>query len=418
MTVHTDVPARERGQTDAPAPERVSHAGEEEKRRKARYPGRQTWAAWPAYDAAGLGFRGYWYPVAWSSNVAAGRPVRITLCGENIVLVRDSKGLHALYDRCPHRGVPLSTGTQEFDGSISCPYHGWTFDTSTGRLGAVITDGPDSPICGKVSVATYPVEELLNLVWVYTGVDGEEPTPLLDQIPEELRGVSFNLGGRIKVRRGDWRLTCENGFDEGHAKFLHRNAMWRRFKSMPVWNVTKLEQRGRWLFRVQTEQHWTAEFPGYGSWPPERESRWRIKPSADGTQSISNTGNPKAPHPHIAAQDYPGFVSVSMPGVLRVVYPDFIHYEFYVPYDADHHRYVGLMVNFDSGFRSLLFKAKYLGFVRWFFHGLFAAQDAWMVDETDAPPERLYRPDVSLTTWRSMCEDAAEERTARLNPTA
>lgn len=402
-------------ETDA-ATERVSHASEEKKRREARYPGRQTWASWPAYDEAALGFRGYWYPVAWSSNVVRDRPIRITLCGENIVLVRDNSGLHALFDRCPHRGVPLSQGTQEFEGSLSCPYHGWTFNTNTGRLDAVITDGPDSPICGKVSVATYHVEEYLNLIWIFVGDDDEEPTPLLDQIPEELREASFTMGGRIKVRKGDWRLTCENGFDEGHAKFLHRNAMWRRFKSMPVWNLTKLEKRGRWMFRVQTEQHWTANFPGYGEWPPK--SRFKVKPSTEGNQSISNTGNPKPPHPHIAAQDFPGFVSVSMPGVLRVVYPDFIHYEFYVPFDRDHHRYVGLMVNFESGLGAWRFRAKYLLLVRWFFHGLFSDQDAWMVDETDAPPERLYRPDVSLTSWRLMCQEAADERAATRPATA
>ena len=27
-----------------------------------------------------------------------------------------------------------------------------------------------------------------------------------------------------------------------------------------------------------------------------------------------------------------------------------------------------------------------------------------MVDVMDAPPERLYRPDVSLTEWRRLCE--------------
>lgn len=389
----------------------VSHASEERLRKRAQQPGRQTWAAWPHYDAAATGFRGYWYPVAWATNVKKGHPIQVTLCGENIALVRDSKGIHALYDRCPHRGIPLSQGDQEWDGSISCVYHGWTFNLETGRLDAVITDGPKSPICGKVAVATYPVEEKFGLVWIFMG-DEDVPPPLDEQIPEELRDESFNLGGRIKVRKGDWRLTAENGYDEGHAKFLHRKALWRLFKPMPVWNITKLIPRGRWLYRVQEEQHWEADFPGYGKW--SNMKWWKIKPSSKGNQSISNTGSATPPHPTIAKHEFPGFASISMPGVIRIVYPTFIHYEFYVPVDENHHRYVGLMANFDTGFKALLFYAKYLLGIRWLFHGLFSAQDAWMVEETDAPPERLYRPDVSLTTWRTMCEEAAQERDDRM----
>ena len=29
-----------------------------------------------------------------------------------------------------------------------------------------------------------------------------------------------------------------------------------------------------------------------------------------------------------------------------------------------------------------------------------------MVAETDAPPERLYRPDISLIEWRRLVEEA------------
>jgi hypothetical protein len=101
-----------------------------------------------------------------------------------------------------------------------------------------------------------------------------------------------------------------------------------------------------------------------------------------------------------------------MPGVLRIAYPKFIHYEFYVPVDEDNHKYVGLMVNFVSGAAKLGFYAKYLGAIRWLFHGQFSGQDAWMVEVTDAPPEKLYRPDVSLTTWRNLAEEEYAEKIA------
>jgi ABC-2 type transport system ATP-binding protein len=52
--------------------------------------------------------------------------------------------------------LPLSYGNKQFPGTVSCVYHGWTFDVETGDLKAVITDGPASPICGKVTQPTLP----------------------------------------------------------------------------------------------------------------------------------------------------------------------------------------------------------------------------------------------------------------------
>lgn len=364
-------------------------------------PGRQDWTSWPHYDGAATGFRGYWYPVTWSGHVT-GKPLPFTICGEKITLIRDGGKAYALHNRCPHRGVPLSEGNQQFPGTVSCPYHGWTFDLPTGKLSAVITDGPGCRLTGKVEVRTYAVEERLGMVWVYIPLADEEPHPIDTQLPEELVDNAFVMGGRIEPRGGNWRFACENGFDEGHAKYLHRTALWRLFKPMPTWNITRIVPRGRWIFRVQDEVHWEADFPGVGRWTNKRW--WKMQPPKE-TFNIGNTGAADSVNPTIEAQEFPGFASLSMPGVLRIVYPKFIHYEFYVPVDADRHHYVGVMVNFTEGWKTLGFYAKYLGAIRWLFHGQFSGQDAWMVDVTDAPPEKLYRPDVSLTAWRNLSEE-------------
>ncbi|MFD0689196.1 Rieske 2Fe-2S domain-containing protein [Actinomadura fibrosa] len=378
--------------------------------RRPKRPGRQDWSTWPEYDAAAAGFRGYWYPVTWSSHVT-GKPIAVTLCGEKIALVRDAGKVHALHDRCPHRGIPLSLGDQQFPGTLSCVYHGWTFRLGDGELCAVITDGPDSRICGKVRVQTYPVEERLGMVWVYVPLAGEEPHPLDSQLPEELVGNAFMLGGRIEPRTGNWRFACENGFDEGHAKYLHRTSLWRLLKPMPTWNITRIVPEGRWIYRVQDEVHWEADFPGVGRWTTKRW--WKFQPPKE-TFNLGNTGKPKKVDPVIESCGFPGFASLSMPGILRIAYPGFIHYEFYVPVDADNHQYVGIMVNFTEGWKSLGFYAKYLGAIRWLFHGQFSGQDAWMVDVTDAPPEKLYRPDVSLTAWRSLAEEEFAKKRAEI----
>jgi hypothetical protein len=162
---------------------------------------------------------------------------------------------------------------------------------------------------------------------------------------------------------------------------------------------------------VQQEQFWTADYPGLGKW--SGMAWYKARPPKQ-TTNIGNTASHRTVNPTIAAQEFPGFASMSMPGVLRIVYPTFIHYEFYVPVDADNHLYVGVLADFSTGLRTLPFYAKYLGAVRWLFHGQFSGQDKWMVEVTDAPPEKLYRPDDSLLQWRKLAEDTTEERLERL----
>lgn len=355
--------------------------------------GRPDWTTWPKYEAAVLGFRDYWYPVTWSKHVGK-RPLGVKVGGETIMLIREQGVVRALHDRCPHRGVPLShpLATQEFPGTWTCCYHGWTFDLETGVLVAAITDGPESPICGKVAVRTYPVEERLGLVFVWLG-DGP-PRPLEDDVPEELLDPKAVVLGRITTRPGNWRFGAENGFDDGHAKYLHRNALWTKRVKMPVWSKIRVVRDGPWITRMKDQQFYEAEFPGLGAWPPKRWYRNR-------------QGNKTK-------------VSLRLPGTLRVKYETWTHFEWWVPVDEDSHIYVQLATMNRGPFENLRFRLYYRTWVRWVFHGLFNDEDRLMVDVMDAPPERLYRPDVSITEWRRLVEETArgepirEARKARI----
>lgn len=356
------------------------------------------WASWPTYEAASLGFRNYWYPVAWADAITD-KPYPIQLLNERIVLVRDGDDIFGLHDRCPHRGIPLSLSRRQFPGTISCPYHGWTYRLDTGVMCAALTDGPESPINEKVRVSTYPVAQRLGLVWVYVGDDVAPPVER--DIPEELLGNDVVFGGRTEIRDGNWRFAAENGFDEGHAKYLHNTALWRMFKVMPAWNKTRIVQKDEWLIRVQDEIHWEADFPGLGRWSNRRWWKRAALPDAPGKGKKVNRV--------IDSLDIPGFVSIRLPGLLRVAYPEFIHYEWYVPVNENQVRYVQLMVRFETGLSAAAFRLKYLFAFRWLFHGQFTAQDAWMVDVMNAPPEKLYRPDLSLTAWRQHIERMGPE---------
>jgi phenylpropionate dioxygenase-like ring-hydroxylating dioxygenase large terminal subunit len=343
--------------------------------------GRRDWATWPKYEAAVLGFREYWYPVTWSKQVKEKTPLAVTICGERIALIREQGKVFALYDRCPHRGVPLShpLSSQEFLGTWTCGYHGWTYSLESGLLVAAITDGPDSPIVGKVAVKTYPVVEKLGLVFLWIG-DGD-PVPFEQDVPEELLSPTAVVMGRITKRPGNWRFGAENGFDEGHAKFLHRNALWTKRVKMPVWGKFHVFRDGPWLGRSKDAHYYEAEFPDLGKWPPKKW--WR-----------NRAGN-KAK------------VSLRLPCTLRVAYETWTHFEWWVPTAPDEHIYIQLATMDRGALENLRFRLYYRLWVRWVFHGMFNDEDRLMVDVMDAPPERLYRPDLALTEWRKMVEETA-----------
>lgn len=356
----------------------TTDARQESRADAAETAGRRDWSTWPKYEAAALGFRNFWYPVAWSSQIGR-KPHAVKLLGEPLMLIRDGSRVRALHDRCLHRGVPLShpMASQEFPGTWTCCYHGWTYDLESGLLVAVITDGPDSPICGKVRLRTYPVEERKGLVWVYLG---DDPVPPVERdLPAELLDAGTTVVGRITDREGDWRFGAENGFDEGHAKFLHRNSLYAGIRRMPVYTRIHVEELpDGWITRKADEVKMTAEFPGLGTWPP--------------------------PHPWWRRRGGGPRVSIRMPGMLKVAYETWTHFEWWVPTDERQHRYVQLAVKNATGFGSLRFRLYYALWLRWVFHVMFNDEDKLMVDVMDAPPERLYRPDIALIAWRRLCE--------------
>lgn len=330
----------------------------------------------PRYDAAALGFEGYWYPVMWSRKLRS-KPVALRLFGRDVMFLRERGKAYALENRCPHRGVPLSLGRREFAGTWTCPYHGWTFDVTSGVLVAALTDGPDSPICGKASVRTYAVEERFGLVWLFNGTG--DPPPLETHVPQEFFHPDATLVGRITDRPGDWRYAAENGFDEGHAKYLHRNAVMMFFLLMPGFSRVKVEadDEAPWVTRKVQEVGFESEYPGLGTWP--RRAFWQRKRRG-------------------------ARVSIRMPGLLRVAYPEIIHFEWYVPTAAGKHRYLQFLLRRRGGLHALQFKLWYWLWFRWLFHVQFNNQDASVVELMKTPPERLYRPDMSLIAWRHLCE--------------
>ena len=144
-----------------------------------------------------LGLRNYWYPGVLKKRVPKRHPIQVKMLGEELCLFRGSQGQAvAIRDICPHRGARPSEGTCHWKGTVTCPYHGWTFDEH-GKNVAVLSEGPDSKICGKpgTEAAVYPTRELKGVVFVWIG--DTETAPIEG---ERARGVLRPKGVHLLQR--------------------------------------------------------------------------------------------------------------------------------------------------------------------------------------------------------------------------
>ncbi len=217
-------------------------------------------------DLPPLGHRNYWYPIVESRSVKK-RPVSVSLLGVDVVLFKGKDGkIVALEDRCPHRGTMLSRGRILFPGTVSCGYHGWTFNEK-GECVAAIVEGPDSRLPGHVCVKSYPTEERFGIVWAFMG-EGKVP-PLDEDLPPRLLEPNILVQFVFEYWPCDWRNVTENYPDMLHAIFVHRNSPEALFQQIPVWGkmVVKPLDDGKGLSVLGPGMAMQADYPGLGKFP-------------------------------------------------------------------------------------------------------------------------------------------------------
>jgi phenylpropionate dioxygenase-like ring-hydroxylating dioxygenase large terminal subunit len=298
------------------------------------------------YDNAVLGFKNYWYPI-FSSKSVGKKPVSITIMKEPIVLMRNSNGeAKALSDECAHRGTLLSVGEGcmiKGSDTITCPYHGWTYSLNDGLCVAVLPEGPDSEVPGKIKIRSYPIEERKGIIWIWMGKGA--PVPVEDDIPNLILREDAIAKFYPKAQYGNWRWHAEN-VQGGHAQMIHKDSVKAWFaRAFPMrtpmkpgvsWDLDgfgvdngrqRKQEPGAKLPSMQTD------YPGLGSWNPQRKWRrillwpWLRKPR---------------PGPLNHTVQGINTVLMFMPGIFRVPnHPsaDCMYYEWYVPLDEEHYLY-------------------------------------------------------------------------------
>jgi phenylpropionate dioxygenase-like ring-hydroxylating dioxygenase large terminal subunit len=170
-----------------------------------------------------LGHREYWYPALPEKDVKSDKPSVLRLLGDDIVFFRGKDGkVKALKDACPHRGAYLSLGNCFYKGTVTCPYHGATFD-GEGNCVAFLTEGPDSKLVGEMKAWPYPTETVRGMVFVWMGQN--QPVDIHEDVPPEMFEPNNIVRYSFCMFHCNWIVVLENTNDAHNAFFVHRNCV-------------------------------------------------------------------------------------------------------------------------------------------------------------------------------------------------
>jgi carbazole 1,9a-dioxygenase terminal dioxygenase component len=280
-----------------------------------------------AYLDAALGLRNHWYAALFGSELAEGKVQGEMILGERVLFKRVEGRVYAIADRCPHRGVSFSARPECYSkNTITCWFHGFTFDVRNGKLVNIITE-PESKLIGKLKHKTYPVEEINGVIFVFIG-DLDPVPPIKEDLPSRFleQGLVFHPCSRNKVL-GNWRIAAENGFDAAHI-YGHRNSYLITASDVAIplstfpsgKDVVKIEdgECGPWgITKADDVNVWSTEVEGV------RISSANVEPE-----------NPP---------EFEITVGLYLPGGIQVNHfpaPHLIHFEWFTPIDEDYHMYI------------------------------------------------------------------------------
>jgi carbazole 1,9a-dioxygenase len=355
---------------------------------------------WKPYLDAALGFRNHWYAAFFSAQLAEGEVRAQELLGERILFKRIDGTVHAIEDRCAHRGVALSVRPECYSkNTISCWYHGFTYDFRTGGLVGIVTD-PESTLIGKIGIKSYPIAERQNVVFIFIG--DETPHDLaLDLQPGFLdEDLAIAPNGEFDLVRSNWRLAAENGVDASHI-YIHRNSGLLNAKRKPLPLASYFLTREGMV--IDREGGPKGVIKGNG----RRTSVWET--TIEGAK--------------VEAQYRPGMTTTSenvtdtslwLPCGLKVdPFPDvdMMQFEWYVPVDERSHNYI---VTWGRRVKSEAERQRFYHEVDAVWKDLVVdkfnnedviareAMERFYSDEDGWNREYLYRPDLVLTEWRKL----------------
>jgi phenylpropionate dioxygenase-like ring-hydroxylating dioxygenase large terminal subunit len=160
---------------------------------------------------------------------------RTTTVGETpVVVTRDRDGvIHAMVNRCAHKGALVCLKKKDNVASLNCVYHAWNYELDGRLKGVAFRNGvrghggmPDDFDINKHRLQPLRVETFCGIVF---GTFDPDIGPVEGFLgPEMAEFVKRNLGRPLRILgthsqiiRNNWKLYAENLRDSYHATLLH-----------------------------------------------------------------------------------------------------------------------------------------------------------------------------------------------------
>lgn len=159
-------------------------------------------------------FRRVWHPVACERDITDG-PVAVELLGIPLVLARLGTEVACFYDRCVHRGMPLSAG-RVCDGMLQCGYHGYAFGPDGGCARIPGLEPAGIPAGARLR-KPHGIALRYGLVWV-TLDEPIRPIPALPDFDDPR--FHCDIAGPMRWA-ADAATVLDNFLDLSHFGFVH-----------------------------------------------------------------------------------------------------------------------------------------------------------------------------------------------------
>lgn len=238
-----------------------------------------------------LGLREYWYPAIPQRRIPKKRPLYWRMLGDEIAFFRGNDGeISAVSDICPHRGASMSNGFCFYKGTISCPYHGATFD-GNGACKAFLPEGPDSKMVDNLPIKAYPTKVLCGYVFIWMG-EGP-PADIREDVPPEFfdeKAKQIHLFHTYTYWHCPWIVAIENQNDAHNGFYAHRNSLMqltaKRGRSRTPLGprsrllddkalIPMMKNQGYYIDEKTGQEPYQLYYPGVnGYWPIGQWRRW------------------------------------------------------------------------------------------------------------------------------------------------
>jgi len=181
-------------------------------------------------------FRGpVWHYLCLETEVRKPGDIKTSWLGDTpIIVTRDENGaVHAMINRCAHKGALVCLKERDNKPSLTCVYHSWNYALDGKLKSVAFQDGirgkggmPEDFDPARHRLEPLRVELYCGMVF---GTYSQETEPLRDFLGERIGAFMERnmdhplkiLGVHSQIIHNNWKLYAENVRDSYHATLLH-----------------------------------------------------------------------------------------------------------------------------------------------------------------------------------------------------